>query len=168
MKYLAMLFLLISGAAYSQSKSAEAFRAKYQDDRDASVISLNGSLFNLFSNIAEAADEDDEEMQAMARITKDIRSMKIISLPVYKSGLEPSEIAQLRKDLMNEKYDELITMRDGRDQVYLLAQGDEKEVRNLYILVQEEEDFTMVAIDGVIKMEDISYLARHHRDLVND
>ncbi len=165
MKNLLIILFFASTAVYSQSKSAAAFQEKYKDDRDATVVSINGSLFNLFANIAEAADEADEEAQAMARIAKNINSLKIISVPVYRSGLQPDAILQLRKDLISEKYDELMQVRDGQDRVYFLAQGDEKEVRNMYVLIQEDEDFTMLEIDGTLNMSDLSYLARHHGNI---
>ena len=165
MKYLSIILLFVSAAAYSQSKSAAAFQDKYRDDRDATVVTINGSMFNLFANIADAADEDDEEAQAMARIARDIKSMKILSLPVYKSGMQPDEIVKLRQDLISEKYDELMQVRDGQDRVYFLAQGNDKEVRNMYVLIQESEDFTMLEIEGVLRMEDLARLARQHSDI---
>ncbi|MCA6073693.1 DUF4252 domain-containing protein [Fulvivirga sedimenti] len=165
MKNLLIVLLFASTAVYSQSKSAAEFQEKYKDDRDATVVSISGSLFNLFANIAEAAEEGDEEAQAMARIAKNINSMKIISVPVYRSGLQPDAILKLRKDLISEKYDELMQVRDGQDHVYFLAQGDEKEVRNMYVLIQEENDFTMLEIDGVLNMSDLAYLARNHGNI---
>ena len=155
----------VGSAAMAQSKSADEFHNKYQGDRDATVVKLNGSIFNLVANIAAEADEADEDAQALARIAKEINSIKILSVPVYKSGLEPDDIKQLRNDLISEKYDELMTVRDGSDRIYFLAQGDEKEVRNMYVLIQEDREFTMLSIDGRLKMADLSYLANHHKDI---
>lgn len=165
MKYLLILCLFASSAAMSQSKSVTAFHEKYQGDRDATVISLKGSIFNLVANIAAEADEADEELQAIARIADDINSIKVLTIPVYKSGLEPAEIKALHKDLLKENYDELMTVRDGSDRIYFLAQGDESEVRNMMVLIQEDSDFTLLSVDGRLSMADLSVLARNHRNL---
>ena len=165
MKYLTLILLFATSVAWSQSKSAAAFQEKYRDDRDATVVTISGSMFNLFANIADAAEEDDEEAQAMARIARDIKSMRILSVPVYKSGMERDEILKLRDDLKKEKYDELMQVRDGQDHVFFLAQGDEKEVRNMYVLIHEKDDFTMLEIEGTLRMADLARLARHHSDV---
>lgn len=166
MKYLLMICLIAAGSAVmAQSKSADAFHNKYQGDRDATVVKLNGSIFNLVASIAAEADEADEDAQALARIASEINSIRVLSVPVYKSGLEPEDIKALRNDLIKEKYDELMTVRDGSDRMYFLAQGDETEVRNMYVLIQQDREFTMLSIDGRLKMSDLSYLANHHKDL---
>lgn len=165
MKYVLILCLFASTVAMSQSKSVAAFHEKYQGDRDATVVSLNGSIFNLVANIAAEADETDEDMQAIARIAEDIKSIRVLTVPVYKSGLEPAEISQLRKDLLNENYDELMTVRDGSDRIYFLAQGDESEVRNMMVLIQEDREFTLLSVDGRLSMKDLSHLANHHKNL---
>ncbi len=165
MKYLSIILVFAATAAYSQSKSVADFQAKYQDDRDAKVVTVNGNMFNIFANIADAADEADEEAQAMARLARGIKSLKVLSLPVYKSGLQPNEISDLRNQLIKEKYDELMQVRDGQDHVYFLAQGNEDEVRNMYVLIQEKDDFTILEVEGTLKMQDLAKLVNHHSDV---
>ncbi|MTI20176.1 DUF4252 domain-containing protein [Fulvivirga sp. RKSG066] len=164
MKKLAtVLFAVIvsSGAALAQSKTVEEFHNKYKDDRDAKVVNLNGRLFDLFSSIA-SWDESDEEAQAIARIAANIKSMQILSIPLYKSGFSDEDIAKMRKDLSKEKYEELMTVRDGSDKIYFMTQGDEKTIRNMLVLIQEEEEFAVFNINGVLDTKDLSYLAKNH------
>ncbi|MEJ2004442.1 MAG: DUF4252 domain-containing protein [Cyclobacteriaceae bacterium] len=166
MKYLSIILLFAaSTAAFSQSKSVADFQAKYQDDRDATDVKVNGNMFNLFANIADAVEDEDEEAQAMANLARGIKSLKILSVPVYRSGMQPDEITDLRNQLIKEKYDELMQVRDGQDHVYFLAQGDEDEVRNMYELIQEKEDFTLLEIEGTLKMSDLARLAKHHSNM---
>lgn len=165
MKNLVIIFVCLglAGTAAAQSKSAEAFRIKYQDDRDAKVVSMNGSMFKLLSNIADNMEES-EESAAIGRIAEGIQSMQILSVPVFKSGLQPSEIDQLHKDLLSEKYDELMQVRDGDQKIYFMAQGNENELRNMLVLVREDEEFIMFNIDGVLNMKDLAYIVDQHKD----
>jgi vacuolar-type H+-ATPase subunit F/Vma7 len=160
---IALLFIGLAGTVAAQSKSAEAFRNKYQDDRDAKVVTINGSMFELFSNIADNMEED-EEAETIARIAKGIKSMQVLSIPVFKSGLQPSEIDQLHKDLLKEKYEELMQVRDGDQKIYFMAQGTENELRNMLVLVREDDDFTMFNIDGVLNMQDLAFIVDHHKE----
>jgi hypothetical protein len=158
---LAITLLLVSGGLFAQSKSAEAFRAKYQDDRDAKVVSVSGNLFQLLANIANEVEED-EDAKALARIASEIRSMHILSVPLLKSGLELAEIKKLRSDIMNEKYEEFFTARDGKENIQVLAQGSKSEVRNMLVLIQSDDEFVLMNVDGVIDVKDLAVMARNH------
>jgi hypothetical protein len=149
--------------AFGQSKAVEDFQNKYKNDRDAKVVSLNGSIFQLVANIAEFADED-EDAQVVARIAKGIKSMNLISVPMLKAGIELKQIEDLKDKLKSEKYDELMTVRDGRDRVYFMAKTGENKINNMLILItQEEDEFVLINIDGVLDMKDLAYLADNHK-----
>lgn len=166
MKNLFVLLVMISVSAtsFGQSKSAEAFRNKYQDDRDAKVVTMNGSMFKLVSDIAENMEKNDDS-EALARIASGIKSMQILAIPVFKSGLQPAEIDQLHKDLVKEKYEELLQVRDGSQKIWFMAQGSENELRNMIVLVREEEEFIMFNIDGTLNMKDLAYIVDNHDDV---
>ncbi len=153
--------VFISSIVMAQSKAVEDFHSKYKDDRDASVVSLNGSMFELFASIAELA--DDEDAQAMARIAKGINSMEILAIPMDKAGISTSEIDKLRSDIKSEDYEELMTMRDGRERVYIMAKTKDSKIDNMLVLVNGDEDeFVLMNLNGVLEMKDLAYLAEHH------
>ena len=60
--------LFISAVSMAQSKVVENFYNKYKDDRDASVVNLNGSIFELIANIAALG--EDEDAETIARKSK--------------------------------------------------------------------------------------------------
>lgn len=155
--------LVAASAAMSQSKTIEAFHSKYKDDRDATVVSLSGGLFELLSQVA-SWDESDEEAQAISRIAENIKSMNILQIPLYKSGFDNDDIDKMRADLGKENYKELMTVRDGSENVYFLTQGDKNTVKNMLILIKEDNEFAVLSIDGSLEMKDLSYLAKHHKN----
>ncbi len=159
-----LVLLGFAGMAAAQSKSVEAFRDKYQDDRDAKVVTMNGSMFELLSSIAENMDES-EDSEAISRIAKGIKSMQVLAIPVFRSGLQPEEIDKLHSDLKKEKYEELMQVRDKDQKIYFMAQGDENELRNMVVLVREDEEFIMFNIDGTLNMKDLAYIVDNHKNL---
>lgn len=166
MKKLGTLFfaiLVVGTAALAQSKTVEAFQNKYKDDRDATVVSLSGGLFELLSAVA-SWDESDEEAQAISRIAENIKSMQILKIPLYKSGFDNDDIDKMRADLDKENYKELMTVRDGAENVYFLTQGDKDTVKNMLILIKEDNEFAVLSIDGSLEMKDLAYLAKHHKN----
>ncbi|MEM7108402.1 MAG: DUF4252 domain-containing protein [Bacteroidota bacterium] len=151
------------GFALGQSKTVREFHGKYKDDRDAKVVSLNGSLFKLMSAIA-SYDTEDEDAQVIARIGDGIESMDILSVPLFDSGLQPAEFDGLKDKLKSEKYEELMNVRDGRDRVSVMTQGGTNEVKNMVILIRDEDSAVVVNVNGTLDMKDIAYLAKKRKN----
>ncbi len=165
MKKLILTTLIVAlgaGLTFGQSKTVKKFHEKYKDDRDATVVRLNNSLFKLFATIA-SFDEDDEDAQVIARISDNIESMDILSVPLFDSGLSPSEFEEMREQLKKEKYEELMEVREGRDRVSFLTQGNANEVKNMVVLIREEDNAVVMNINGTLDMKDLAYLAKSSR-----
>lgn len=157
---LIVLATVISIGSYGQSKAVDNFYEKYKDDRDASVVTLNSSIFQLFSNIAELA--DDEDAATMARISKGIKAMNILALPLDKIGISMNEVEDLRNNIVKEGYEELMTVRDGRERVYFLAKTGNSKINNMLILVNDGRDeFVLMNLDGVLEMKDLAYMVEN-------
>lgn len=164
MKKIATLIALIglvTTVSFGQSKTIERFQSKFEDDRDAKVVHINKGLFRLLSAVASFA-EDDEDAQVVARIGDGINSMDILAVPYQRVGLSLSDFDDMRKDLQREDYEELMTVRDGDERVYIMTKGDENEVRDMVILVREHKDFIVMNMNGVIRMADLAWMAKHH------
>lgn len=155
--------VVLSATAFAQSKTVAKFHDKYKDDRDAKVVSLSGGLFELLSSIA-SWDESDEDAQAIARIADNIKSLDILSIPLYKSGFNHDDIDEMRADLSKEDYEELMTVRDGGDKIYFLTQGDKSTVKNMLILIKGEDEFALLNVNGSLDMKDLGYLAKNHKN----
>jgi len=158
-----IVVLVVGASAFAQSKTVDNFHQKYKDDRDAKVVSLSGGLFNLLSAVA-SWDEEDEEAQAVSRIAKNIKSMDILSVPMYKTGLKDEDVDKMMSDLKGEKYEELMTARDGDEIVHFMTQGDDKSISNMVALIRDNDEFTVLNINGTVAMEDLSYLIKNHKD----
>ena len=121
---LTLLVVLSASAIWAQSKTIENFHSKYHEDRDAKVVSLSGNLFQLIGSMA-SFDEESEDAKTIARIADGIKSLDILAIPMHKSGFGAKDVEQMRADLKKEKYEELMTVRDGSDNVYFLTQGND-------------------------------------------
>jgi len=156
------VLLLVSTFVIGQSKSVESFRDKYKDDRDATFVTLQGNIFKLIGSIADYS--DDEDAKAFGKMADGIKSMQILSLPKYETDLSDDEISKLKANIKKESYEELMNMKQGREKVIILSQGQEDEVRNMLIIVEEKDEFVLINIDGVLRMKDLAYIANHHKN----
>ena len=157
-------FLPLMGMA--QSKSVSSFQNKYSDHEDVTYVTVKGSLFNLLGAIAEFDDDEDpdEDLQALGRIADGINSMEVLKVPYYETDLNREEVASLRNSLAKDDYEEFLMVKEGKELVNVMAQGSENEIRNMLVLVENKEEFTLISINGKISMKDLSYLSKHHGD----
>lgn len=165
MKKLIAIVLLagVTTIAFGQSKTIEAFHSKYKEDRDAKVVSLNGSLFKLVASVA-SFEESDEDAKTIARIADGIASMEILAIPMYKTGFDHKSIDDMRSQLKGEKYEELMTVKEGSDRIYFMTQGTDSQIKNMLVLIREDDEFMVLNINGSLDMKDLAYLAKHHKD----
>ena len=152
-------FLFFTWHTQAQTSELDAFREKYGDNEDAKVVTVKGNVFQLFSEIA--SNLEDEEGEVLQRLAENINGVEVMSIPMYKSGLMPEEIKGLRNDLTRNDFEEYVTMRDGDRKVNVMAQGKAKEVKNMVVLVEEENEFVLMNVNGTISMKDVAALKNY-------
>ena len=159
---IAALPLLVS----AQSKSVSAFIDKYIDHEDVTYVQVKGSLFKLISSIAEYdnGEEPDEDLQALGRISGGIKSMTVLEVPYFDTDLSKDEVANLRSSLKKEKYEEYMSVKEGKELITVMAQGTDSEVSNGLIMVEERDGLTLVSFNGTILVKDLNYMTKHHGD----
>jgi hypothetical protein len=54
--------------------------------------------------------------------------------------------------------------KEGKELKNLMAQVTAEEIRNILLLLEEKEEFTLISINGTLSMKDLSYLSKHHRN----
>ena len=167
MKNLLIALLLLPATVFGQSKSIESFINQYEDNDDVSVVSIEGSLFSLIASMADFEDDDsenDEEMEAVKRVFGNIESMKIVSVPYKVAKFDNTKIKEFRSDLKKDNYTELMSLRDDGKNMTFMAQGEESELSNMVVLIDEEDKLTVLSVIGSLDMKDLALLARNHDD----
>lgn len=153
-------FLFFTWHVQAQTSKLNAFREKYKQNEDAKVVTVKGNLFQLIGEMA--SNIEDEEGEVLQRLAENINGIEMLSIPLYKSGLMPDEISGLRNDLARNNFEEFITLRDGETKVNVLAQGKTEEVKNMVVLMEEEDEFVLMHVKGTISMKDVAGLKKYH------
>jgi hypothetical protein len=163
MKKLLVILFLAPALSWAQSRSIDAFIKQYQDKEDVSVVSIEGTLFNLIASIADE-ESSDEEMQAIKRVFANIENLKIVSVPYRSAEFNKEKFSEFRSDLRKDKYEELMTMRDDDKNMTFMSQGDNSELSNIVVLIDEGNKLTVLSVIGTVDVRDLAYLARNHDD----
>lgn len=165
MKKLTTLFVaiaLLPALAFSQSKSIAEFHAKYRNLDKTTFVDISGSLFNFASSIAKYSEDDDEDAKAAGRVLSAIKAMQVLEVP-YRI-LDKVDLTSLKNNLVKEKYESLMTVKEHDSNINIMAQGSGSELENITFLIDEDDSFVLVTIQGTLSMEDVSYFAKHQND----
>ena len=159
---LVLMALMLPLITLGQSQAVEDFQNKYKDDRDASFVTIQGSLFNFVASIADV--DDDPDAQAIGRIADGIDAMQVLSVPYFEADVSKADVSNLKSSLKKEKYESLMSVKDGKEFVDVMAKGSGSKLSDIIIMVDNREQFTLISLDGSLSMEDLSYLSKNHKD----
>ena len=143
----------------AQTVSINEFYRKYKvSDEENTHLTLPGWVVKLGVGIAKGQAEDKDEKQALA-MGKKIGKVRILTFedsnPVSKKDLE-----RLTEGVRKERFEDLVMVRDEGTNVHLMIREKREKIKNLLILVNEEDSFTMVSLKSKLKYEEI-------QDLIN-
>lgn len=143
----------------TQSKHpVEVLFEKYAEKDGFTVVNITSDMFNMFRSMSEESDSREEYAEAISGIN----SLKILSYNSDEnSKLKASEFYnEMIKSLPIKSYKELMTVKDKGSDVRFLYKGDDKKVTELLMIVGEENEGTLIWINGIIDLKSISKLQK--------
>jgi len=125
------IFLSLSLTAISQS--TDSILKKYADKEDVSKMSLTGDLLRMFA-------KEYEQREIIDKVDK-------INLLIFNKDerIDPSDLKQIKSNLKNDKYEELINARDGKMNVQILVREKGETIKNLFMLFTDGDSKQVIA-----------------------
>ena len=138
----------------AQGDAITKYFEKYQDDDRFTVISISPKMFQLIANFSEE-DVDDEVLE----MVKELRGLKILTTDVNPKEFYKEAVAKIN----TKEYEELMTIRDGDQNVQFLVKDQESKniVNELLLLVGGDDDFVLMSFAGKIHLDKIAKLAKN-------
>jgi hypothetical protein len=152
MKYLLLscLFFGITSLSFAQSKCINTFIDKYQGLENVTNINISGNILDL---ITSAKDE-----QGARKFISKLNRLRVLTIP-QQGMLDGNDLMVLKQGIQASNYEELIQIRDGKDFVRIYLQENKDQViEELLVLVEDEEDFTLVSLSGQMYYQDLQSL----------
>lgn len=145
--------LLTAHLTHAQNNAFDGFIEKYKSDKAFTYAFLSKDLFEVVSK----ANIEDKDWKKLHNVVQNIGSLRILAadsiqdgLPLYKEAL-----ALVPAD----EFDELLTVRDGKDNVRIWAKEDNSVVTDLVLLVGSSDEFVLVCFAGNLELGNIAELA---------
>ena len=140
------LVLLIAGTSLYAQNGVERFYQKYEKNGELLTVNLSGSLLGM---ILSSDDEKGKEQ------IKNLASLRIISTEDHKSRISRADINRLKSDIRKEQFEDLMVVRDGSTRVNFMAKEKGDYITDLVMLVDEDDNFTMVSFQGKINLSQL-------------
>lgn len=159
--FIPILLLMAMPAANAQHAAVRDFYKHYKGNADVHHINIDGAAFKLAKWVI-SWDKENPESQMISRIAKNLKGLSIIVVPKRFEKEYTFKLVQER--VRKDSFSELMDVRESGSRLSFYAQGEEKEVRDMIIFIDEDENYSIISVKGVLNMDDLMYLAQNHGD----
>lgn len=151
--FLPLVFLL-SASAGAQNDAINRFFNQYMEDERFTVVFISPKMFNLVSKIST----DDEDWEKFRGVVGDLTGLRVLTADSIGNGIALYKEA-LAKVPAGE-YSELLTVRDGGENVRIWTKDSGTVINELLLLVGSPDEFVLLSLTGRIDLDKISELSK--------
>jgi len=159
-KYLFLIIsLFCSSLTYAQSSAFNRLFEKYENEEDITLINISKAMFNLIPGNIKTGNVD------IKNILPKIESLRMLTSD--KSSLKEKMASDFKNLVEKDKeYEELVRIKSGKSNVTFNLKMKDDLIRELIMLVIDEEDFVVIQILGNFLLEDIKKIAEDADDTI--
>jgi hypothetical protein len=153
-RLLLALLLVIAGTPLfaQQGSTIDRFFSKYENDQSFTLISVTPKMFSMFTKL----DTNSEDGQNFMKVIKKIKGLKILA----KENSNGTGLFKEATSLLTKDYEELMTIRDGKQDLRFLVKENAKgNIAELIMLIGSTEEFMAMSLVGDIDLAEISEIA---------
>lgn len=151
---LPLLMLVTTLSSYAQNDGITRFFKQYEDDERFTMVFVSPKMFQMVSKI----ETDDEDWNKVREIVKDLGGLRVLTADSIADGLAMYKNALSR--VPQGEYSELLTVRDGKENVRFWIKDSGNIIEELLLLVGSPNEFTMLSFTGKIDLDKISQLSK--------
>ena len=156
MKQLFILIITVAGfAVQGVAQSGDAiskYFSQYVDDDRFSMVYISPKMFDLVSRVELESDDIDPEVM---EIVKELKGLRILS---YEGTESQGFYSEARKKIDLNKYEPLIQVRDGDENVHIAVASAGNIVSELLLLVGGDDNFVLMSFIGNIDLKKVGKL----------
>jgi len=160
-KILIAIIAILSTMPLTALFAQNAVLEKYKGHEDFTTVTISPKMFEMIAKF----DFEDEEENLVGKAL--LNSIKGINILVYENedslhndGFSRKLYDEATFELSNvNHFEELMTVKDGLDDVQFLIKEQADTIQELLLLVGNEEEFVMVNIEGNLDLNQLSILS---------
>jgi hypothetical protein len=133
----------------AQNPNVKAFYDKYMDYENVTNVSLQGWVLKMAANFSD--DENGEKI--LQKITK-LRVMVMEE----QNLVSKNDYQSLVKSIEKDRFEKLMQIREGGEKIDFFIQEDGDQISNLLMLINGDDEFILVSLEGNLKFSDLKEL----------
>jgi hypothetical protein len=155
-KYLFLLpaLMIVSVALNAQNDAISRFFSKYAEEERFTSVFISPKMFQLIAKI----ETDDEDWNNIRDVVKDLGGLRVLTADSISDGVA------LYKEALSKvpqaEYSELLTVRDGKENVRIWTKDSGSIIEELLLLVGSPDQFVLLSFTGKINLDKISTLSK--------
>ncbi len=155
-----LFILFISILTFSISMEAQTFKVnsfyqEYRQYENSFSLTLPGWLMRLGAGIAKKHVAEDDIAREALSLVKNIRKMKLLVVEDA-NPISNKSYLNMIQHLDKHAFERLISVRSDGTHVDILVKEKKGKIRNLIVLVQEEDEFVFLSLKTKLKYEDLN------------
>ena len=143
----------VTTLSYAQD-AIQRYFDKYMTDENFDMVYISPKMFDMVSKIELEGDHVDPEIMD---IIKDLKGLRILSYDGQKAMAYYTEAKE--KINLNE-YEELVSARDGNENVHIRVKESGDIVNELLLLVGGDEEFVLMSFSGNVDLKKVGKLGK--------
>ena len=152
--------IIFLGELEAQSKSFNQFYRQFHWSENSVKVTVPGLLIRMGAGIAKNHLENELEKSALKHAKK-IKKIKVLVLEGNKAMcVEDKSVKKLISGIENEKFETLVSVREGGETVKLFVKMKKDCIHNLIVIVDDDDEFVAVNLKTKLKMEDLGQFLR--------
>jgi hypothetical protein len=148
------LFLMAALSTFAQTDAISRFFNKYQEDERFTVVYISPKLFQMISKI----EVDDPDWKVAREVIADLGGLRVLTADSVEDGTAMYKEALSKVPV--KEYEELLTVRDGDENVRFWIKETNNRVDELVLLVGAPTEFTLLSFTGRIDLNKIASLSK--------
>ena len=145
---------LLAFGVQAQNSAIASLFDKYADNEAFTKVTINSKMFDLFTEF----EPDDPDTKEMANAISKLKGLKILAADSIGNAQQYYKEAQA--SIRNSKFEELMSVRDGKDDMVFMIQEEGGKISELLMLVGGDHKFVAMSLFGEIDLKQISKLSK--------
>ncbi len=155
---LAILILFAIGlSSCSTPKTTAQFYHTHKHKEGVTNFKMPGWLIWIGGGIAQSAVQD-PNAKAGLRLARKVKKLRFMATE-GDNPITAAEVSDFITNIRSTGYEDLLIVQDGSSTVHMLSREKKEKLKNLVILVNDEEEFVFMDMKSRLKYEDLTDLA---------
>ena len=156
MRFLIAILALFTMSSCSSPKTTAQFYHTHKYKEGVTHFKMPGWLVWMGGGIAQGFVQD-PEAKAGLRLARKVKKLRFLATEDY-NPITAAEVNDFVGNIRSNGFEDLLMVKEGSSTVHILSREKKEKLRNLVILVNDEEEFVYMDMKSRIKYEDLSEL----------